>query len=151
MSNDMVAGDVDRRLRHEFADGLLRPVHRFRQRRPGHPDADMLHAVRGNTRGFTGLADHGLQVFATALLADARQFTACTGGLAQQLRAVAHSAVCFGASSVNSQVQWHGWTLIHLPTTLSFAFKHFSRIMAWQTKPISCDCKLLTWPLSPHI
>src|SRR3954465_8547828 len=110
----------------------------------------MLDLPRIHVRRFSSLADHGLKIVPAAFLAHTRQFAACTRGLAQQLRAVAHGAVCLGASGVNTQVQWHDWTLIHLPTTFTFAFRHFSRIMAWQTNH-SCDCKLLTWPLSPFI
>src|ERR1043166_8019280 len=111
----------------------------------------MLNRQWINARGVCSLANYRLKIFPAALLAHARQFAACPRGLAQQLRAVAHGAVCLGASGVNTQVQWHDWTLIHLPTTFTFAFKHFSRIMAWRTTPFSCDCKLLTWPLSPFI
>jgi hypothetical protein len=80
------------------------------------------------------MANHCLKIFPAAFLAHTRQFAACTRSLAQQLRAVAHGAICLGASGIDTQVQWHAWTLIHLPTTFTFAFNHFSRIMAWQTK-----------------
>jgi hypothetical protein len=96
----------------------------------------MLNLSCVHVSSLSGLPNHRLEVFAAAFLAHARQFAACARGLAQQLRAIAHGAVCLGASGVNTQVQWHDWTLIHLPTTFTFAFKHFSRIMAWQTKPI---------------
>src|ERR1700686_4817464 len=102
MSNDMVADDVNRCLRHELGDGLLPPVPRLRQRRPRHSDAHMLHAGRENARGFTSKANHSLEVFAAAFLADARQLAACTRGLAQQFRAIAYRAVCLGASGIDS-------------------------------------------------
>src|SRR3954454_22154683 len=95
----------------------------------------MLNRPWINARGVRSLANYCLKIFAAALFANARQFAARTRGLAQQLRAVAHGAVCLGASGVNTQVQWHDWTLIHLPTTFTFAFRHFSRIMTWHIYP----------------
>jgi hypothetical protein len=85
----------------------------------------MLNCGCVNVRCPGSLAYYCLKIFAAAFFAHARQFAACTCSLAQQLRAIAHGAICFGASGVNTQVQWHDWTLIHLPTTFTFAFKHF--------------------------
>src|SRR5690349_18651220 len=132
MRNYVVARNIDGGVRHEFADGLLRPVHRLSQRSSGHADADMLHALHIDARGFTRLADYGLQIFAATVLTHARQLATGSGGLAQQLRAVAHSAICLGTARIDSQVQWHGWTLFQFPVTFIFAFNRFSRIMAWQ-------------------
>jgi hypothetical protein len=109
-------------------------MHGLRQRSAGHSNADMLHALDGNTRSFTCLADYGLQIFTATVFTHARQFATGPGRLAQQLRAVAYSAVCLGAARIDSQVQWHDWTLFQLPATFIFAFNRFSRIMAWQTK-----------------
>src|SRR6478735_12079739 len=143
MRNHVVARNIDCGVWYQFADGLLRPVHCLRQRRSGHADANMLNRRWIHTRGLSSLPDHCLQVFPAAFLAHARQLAACARGLAQQLRAIAHGAVRLGASGVYTQVQWHDWTLIHLPTTFTFAFKHFSPIMACQTKPIhaTANCR----------
>src|SRR6267154_6546115 len=103
----------------------------------------MLNCRRIHVRSLCSLANYCLKIFPATFFAYARQFAACTRSLAQQLRAVAHGAICLGASGVDTQVQWHDWTLIHLPTTFTFALAHFSRIMACRTKPIhaTANCR----------
>jgi hypothetical protein len=59
-----------------------------------------------------------LQGFAALFFAHTRQFAACTRGLAQQFRAIAQGAVRLGASGIDPKVQWHDWTLLHLPQLL---------------------------------
>ena len=109
MRDNVIAGNIDRCFRHKLADGLLRPVHGFSQRRPSHSDADMLHGFPGGTPAASQLWRITACKFSRPCsFAHTRQLAACTRSLAQQLRAVADSAVCLGiASGIDSQVQWH--------------------------------------------
>jgi hypothetical protein len=68
----------------------------------------VLDFIGSDVRHVAGLIDDGLQVLPASFFAHARQFAACARGLAQQLRAVAHSAVCLRSSGINSEVQGHG-------------------------------------------
>jgi hypothetical protein len=104
----MIAGHINGGVGSEFADGLLRPVHGLCQRSAGHPNAHVLDFVWRYVRYVTSLVNHRLQVFPAPFFAHARQFAACARGLAQQLRAVAHSAVRLRSSGINSEVQGHG-------------------------------------------
>src|SRR4029077_16135721 len=74
VSNYVVTSHIDGCVWDELADDLLRPMYGFRQRRAGHPDADVLDFIGRDLRNFTGLANHGLQVVPAALFPDARLF-----------------------------------------------------------------------------
>jgi len=107
MRNQVVACDVNRRLRDQLAHCLLRPGHAFRQRGAGHADADMLHVLHEHARGLSRLFHHTLQVFAALLFAHVRELARGTSRLSQELCAVAHRAFGFCAAGIHAEVQCH--------------------------------------------